>query len=191
MSVSAVKCHDVEDGFFTWADTGTASSGNNFTIQNSYVSALNANESNGHWDGFQTEGAAGGVIRHNTFDLPTSASGAISIWNGQKNTDNILVENNLVTGGGFSIYAEDYSPSEANPVGGYTMTNVRFVNNRFSNRLSGCVGEWGIWFYRGSATWPYHGGPTGDWGANGNIRSGNTIIETGYNLDGGNPPGCT
>lgn len=119
------------------------------------------------------------------------APAAISIWNGQKNTDNILVENNLVTGGGFSIYAEDYSPSEANPVGGYTMTNVRFVNNRFSNRLSGCVGEWGIWFYRGSATWPYHGGPTGDWGANGNIRSGNTIIETGYNLDGGNPPGCT
>jgi len=191
MTVNALNCHDIEDGVFAWADTGTASSGNNFIVQNSYIHALNANESNGHWDGFQTEGAAGGVLHHNTFDLPTSASGAISIWNGQKNTDNILVDNNLVTGGGFSIYAEDYSPSESNPVGGFTMTNVRFTNNRFSNRLSTCVGEWGIWFYRSSSTWPYHGGPTGDWGANGNTRSGNTIIETGYNLDSGNPPGCS
>ncbi len=189
MTVTAVNCHDIEDGIFSWADTGNATSGNNFTIQNSYIHSFTAVEANGHVDGFQTEGAAGGLIRHNTFDVPASASGAISIWNGQKSSDNILVDDNLITGGGFSVYAEDYSPSEANPAGGYTVTNIRFVNNKFSNRYSNCVGNWGIWFYR--ANWTYRGGPTGDWGANGNTRTGNKILETNINLDNGNPPGCS
>lgn len=191
MSVSYLYCHDVEDGVFSWADTGTASSGNNFSLTDSYITKLNAVESNGHWDGFQTEGAVNGVIRHNNFDISDDASGSISIWNGQKSTDNILVENNLVSGGGFSIYAEDYHPSEANPVGGYTMTNVRFLNNKFTTKYSSCVGSYAVWFYRSASSWPYHGGPTGDWGANGNVRSGNTVLETGFNLDNGNPPGCS
>lgn len=189
MNLTYLNCHDVEDGVFSWAATGTASSGNNFLLENSYITRLNAVESNGHWDGYQTEGAVNGVIRHNNFDVDENASGSISIWNGQKNTDNILVENNLVAGGGFSIYAEDYHPSEANPVGGYTMTNVRFLNNKFTNKYSSCIGSYGVWFYR--ANLAYHGGPTGDWGANGNVRSGNTILETGFNLDNGNPPGCS
>ena len=189
LTVNALHCHDVEDGVFAWAATGTASSGDDLTLTNSYIHDLNAVESNGHFDGFQTEGAARLTIRHNTFALPASASGAISIWNGQKNTDAVVIDNNLITGGGFSIYAEDYHPSESNPVGGYTMTNVQVTNNRFSTRYSGCVGNWGVWFFRSS--WVYQGGPTGNWGANGNVRSGNIILETGRNVDAGNPPGCS
>ena len=84
VTVNAVNCHDMEDGFFAWAASGSASSGDNFTITNSYVHGFNAVESNGHFDGFQTEGAANGVIRHNTFDLPVDSTGAISIWNERK-----------------------------------------------------------------------------------------------------------
>ena len=189
VTVNAVNCHDMEDGFFAWAASGSASSGDNFTITNSYVHGFNAVESNGHFDGFQTEGAANGVIRHNTFDLPVDSTGAISIWNSLKSVSNITVEGNLLRGGGFTVYAQDYSPSEASPAGGYSVTNVRFVNNKFSNVSSRCVGNWGVWFFR--SAWTYQGGPTGGWGANGNVRSGNTIIETNTNVDSGNPPGCT
>ena len=72
------------------------------------------------------------------------------------------------------MYAEDYSPSEANPAGGYTVTNVSFTNNRFSTVHYGCVGGFGVWFPRGA--------PTDGW-----RRSGNTVLETGANVDGGNP----
>lgn len=189
--IKGLKCHDVEDGVFSWAQgTGSAISGDNFELRDSYFHDLDANESNGHWDGYQTEGAANGLIQHNTFDVSQDANGAVSIWNGQKTSNNILVDNNLIRGGGFSVYAQDYSPSEASPVGGYVVTNVRFTNNKFSNVSSNCVGYWGVWFYRGAASWPYHGGPTGDWGANGNTRSGNKVLETGFNLDSGNPAGC-
>ncbi len=193
VTITYVKCHDIEDGIFSWAATGNANSGNNLTLENSYIYNLNATESNGHWDGYQTEGAANIVLRHNTFRTLTEGTSAIALWNDQKTTDNVLVENNLIKGGGFSVYAQDYSPSEASPAGGNVMTNVQFTNNNFSNFDSVCVGNWGVWFYRSS--WTYQGGPTGNWGANGNTRSGNTVIETGFSLDsstnGGNPAGCS
>ncbi len=189
VSVNAVDCHDIEDGIFAWAATGTAGSGDQFTVTNTYIHRFNAVESNGHFDGFQTEGAANGVLRHNTFDLPTDSTGAISIWNDHKNTLDITVEDNLIRGGGFSVYAQDYSPSESNPAGGNTMTDIRFIDNKFSNASSACVGNWGIWFHRSS--WIYQGGPTGGWGSNGNERIGNRILETNTDVDGGNPTGCS
>jgi hypothetical protein len=79
-----------------------------------------------------------------------------------------------MAGGGFTAYAEDYSPSESNPAGGYSVTNVSFTNNRFSAVHYGCVGYWGVWFVRGA--------PTDGW-----KRSGNVVHETGQNLDNQNP----
>jgi hypothetical protein len=197
LTVKAVNCHNVEDGIFSWESDNGVDNGNgdNFTIEDSYIHDLGGNESNGHLDGYQTEGAKNGVIRHNTFGISADASGAISIWDSLKSSNNILVENNLISGGGFSIYAEDYSPSEAtnsspnNPVGGYTVTNIVYTNNKFSTIHSSCVGSFGVWFFR--SAWTYQGGPTGNWGANGNTRTGNKILETGFNLDNGNPSGCT
>lgn len=184
-TITYVKCHDIEDGVFSWAATGNASSGNNLTMENSYVYNLNATESNGHWDGYQTEGAANITLRHNTFRTLPEGTSAIAFWNSHKTTDNVLVEDNLIKGGGFSIYAHDYNPSETSPVGGYSVTNARFLNNKFSNVDSGCVGAYGVWYFRSSL--PYQGGPTGNWGANGNVRSGNKVIETGASVDSGNP----
>jgi CubicO group peptidase (beta-lactamase class C family) len=86
----------------------------------------------------------------------------------------ITVADNLLAGGGFTVYAEDYSPSEASPAGGYTVTGVTFTNNRFSNVHYGCVGGFGVWFPRGA--------PSDGW-----RRSGNTVLETGQNVDAGNP----
>jgi hypothetical protein len=183
MTVTAVNCSHVDDGIFSWADSSSATSGDHFTIQDSYLHDFTVATANGHIDGYQTEGAGDGLISHNTFlmtsDDGNSTSGAISIWNSLKSSHDITVQNNLITGGGFAIYAEDYDPSEASPSGGFSVTNIIFNNNSFSTRLFGgtCVGYYGVWYPRGSPTDAWH-------------RSGNKVLETGFNLDNSNPPGC-
>ena len=62
----------------------------------------------------------------------------------------------------------------ASPAGGYSMTNVRFTNNRFSNVHYACVGAYGVWYTRGA--------PSDRWN-----RTGNILLETGQSLDNTNP----
>jgi hypothetical protein len=180
-TVRNINCYGINDGIFSWADTNySATTGDNFSISDSYFHNFTANAANGHIDGYQTEGANNGVIHHNTYLMTTDADSAIAIWDSLKSSSNIAVSNNLIEGGGFSVYAEDYSPSESSPAGGFSITNVSFTGNVFSTHLSGCVGGYGTWFYR--ATWKYQGGPTDGW-----HRSGNTVLETGENIDASNP----
>lgn len=180
-TVRSINCYGINDGIFSWADTKySATTGDNFSISDSYFHGFTTNAANGHIDGYQTEGANNGVIHHNTYQMTTDADSAIAIWDSLKSSSNIAVSNNLIEGGGFSVYAEDYSPSESSPAGGFTVSNITFTNNVFSTHLSGCVGGYGTWFYR--ASWTYQGGPTDGW-----HRSGNTVLETGENIDASNP----
>jgi hypothetical protein len=179
MIARAVNCYKVNDGIFSWADTSySQTTGDNFTITDSYFHDFTTKTANGHVDGYQTEGAANGAIRHNTYlmtsDAQNDANSAIAIWNSLRSSHDITVQNNLIAGGGFSIYAEDYSPSESSPAGGFTVTDTSFSGNVFSNHLFGCVGYYGVWFPRGR--------PTDGW-----QRQGNTLLETGANLDTSNP----
>jgi hypothetical protein len=178
MTARGVDCSGADDGIFTWASSDSA--GDNFTIENSYFHALTPLTSNGHMDGFQTEGAQNGVIRHNTYAMSAEGTSAIAIWNGLKSSSNIRVENNLMAGGGATIYAEDYHPSEQSPQGGFTVTNITFERNTFSTRVSPCVGKFFVWFSRPQLA--YGGGPTDGW-----RRTGNAVLETGENVDSGNP----
>jgi len=160
-------CMNVNDGIFIW-DT------DNFTIEDNYLHDFTTETANGHIDAFQTEGASHGVIRHNTFDVTEGQNACVAIWNSRANSDDYLVENNLMAGSGFAVYAEDYSPSEQSPAGGYSVTNVRFLNNRFSTVHYDCVGSYGVWYPRGN--------PTDAW-----VRTGNVVVETGESIDSGNP----
>jgi hypothetical protein len=157
----------VNDGIFIW-DT------DNFTIEDNYLHSFTDQTANGHIDGFQTEGASHGVIRHNTFDISQDQDSAVAIWDGRRNSDDIHVDNNLMAGGGFTVYAEDYSPTEQSPAGGYSVTNIYFTNNKFSTVHFPCVGQWGVWFTRGA--------PSDGW-----RRSGNVVLETGQSIDSSNP----
>lgn len=169
------NCQGTNDGIFSWTTTvGVDGSGDNFTIENNWLHSFTTQAANGHIDGYQTEGAKHGVIRHNTIDVSQDQDSAIAIWNSRKSSDDILVDNNLLAGGGFAVYAEDYSPSETSPAGGYSVTNIRFTNNVFSTVHFGCIGSYGVWFPRGA--------PTDGW-----KRSGNTVLETGAKIDTGNP----
>ena len=88
---------------------------------------------------------------------------------------------------GFAIYAEDYNPGDGGPgdppaSGGFSVTDIRFIDNVFSTGADGCVGQFGTWFDRPG--WTYDGGPADGW-----HRHGNTVLETGQNVDNGNPSG--
>ena len=175
MVATANECTEVNDGIFSWATTpGADGTGDNFVIADNWLHNFTIDAANGHVDGYQTEGAKNGVIRHNTFDVSQDQTSAIAIWDSRKNASNIAVSDNLIQGGGFSIYAEDYSPSESSPAGGYTVTNITFTNNRFSNSRYACVGNYGVWYTRGAPSDGWH-------------RSGNVLLETGQNLDSNNP----
>ncbi len=93
------------DGIFAW-------DADNFVIKDNYIHNLTREASNGHIDGFQTEGSKHGVIEHNTIKISKDQNACIALWDGRLDTDDILVENNFLAGAGFTIYAEDYSPSE-------------------------------------------------------------------------------
>ena len=175
MTATANNCQGVNDGIFMWAtQEGVDGTGDNFTIQDNWLHSFTTQAANGHIDGIQTEGTRNGVIRHNTIDVTQDQDSDVALWNSRKSTDNVKVDGNLMAGGGFSVYAEDYSPSESNPTGGYTVTNVSFTNNTFSTVHFGCVGVFGVWFTRGA--------PSDGW-----RRSGNIVLETGQNIDTQNP----
>ncbi len=187
LSVANLNCYNADDGIFSWPDTGySQTTGDNFTIKDSYFHDFTGTTSNGHIDGYQTEGAGNGLIDHNTFSMTSDntnnyTDSSIAIWNSLRSSHDITVQNNLLTGGGFTVYAEDYSPSEANNSGGYTVTNIIFTNNSFSTILkpsSQCVGFGSGW---DGAVW-FRVGQSDAW-----HRTGNKVLETGENIDNGNP----
>ncbi|MDX6337478.1 MAG: hypothetical protein QOG05_4818 [Streptosporangiaceae bacterium] len=187
--VRAVNCYGSNDGIFSWADHGySRTTGDHFVISDSYFHDFTDKTSNGHSDGYQTEGASAGLIQHNTYEMTAGADSAIALWDSLRDSRGISVKDNLITGGGFAIYAEDYSPGDGAPgdpraVGGYSVSDIRFTGNVFSTYAAGCVGKFGVWFDRPG--WPpYGGGPTDGW-----LRHGNRVLETGQNLDHGNPSG--
>jgi hypothetical protein len=164
----------INDGFFSWPDSSSPTAGWNVTIEDNYLHDFTTLAANGHIDGYQTEGASHGVIRHNTFYITQGQNAAVAIWNSKRDSDDFLIENNLAAGSGFLMYAEDYNPSEHIPAGGYSVTNIVHTNNRFSTALYPCAGRFGVWYPRGSPTDGWH-------------RSGNQILETGENIDSSNP----
>jgi len=169
-TLKANNISKVNDGFFVWYS-------NNFLLEDNYIHDLSDKPSNGHIDGFQTCGAKNGILRHNSILISQGQNAAVNVDNGNGDTDNILIENNLMAGAGFTAYAHDSNPSNEFPSGGYSTTNIRFINNAFSTRYYSIVGFWGVWFPRGR--------PTDTW-----IRMGNYVVETGENIDNKQPLGC-
>lgn len=183
MNITALNCYNANDGVFSWSDTSySQTTGDNFIIKDSYFHDFTKTTSNGHIDGYQTEGAGNGLIDHSTFYMTSDDSNftdsAIAIWNSLRSSHDITVQNNLFAGGGNTIYAEDYSPSESNNSGGYSVTNIIFKNNSFSTVFNSCIGFGPGW---DGAVW-FRVGPSDGW-----HRTGNKVLETGEDIDGGNP----
>lgn len=179
LTVRALDCRHVNDGIFSWSDTGfSRTTGDHVTVKASYLHDFTTRTANGHVDGYQTEGASHILLQHNTWLMTTddhnSSNSAIAVWDSMRDSTDVTVRHNLIAGGGFAVYAHDYSPSDAAPAGGYSVRDVQFRGNVFSRRLFGCVGYYGVWFPRGRPTDGWH-------------RSGNRVLETGQRIDDRNP----
>jgi hypothetical protein len=90
--------------------------GSNVTIQNSYcVLGPDANGDgaiddgsfcNGpqHFDGLQSDGGRNITIRHNTIRNPCAQTSAILMSTNTERIENVTIDQNLVSGGGYTIY---------------------------------------------------------------------------------------
>lgn len=116
-----LNIHNCENGFDI---------DNTFTVQDSYIHDLYEGPE-GHADGIQLAGGAHITITHNTIFNPNGTSAIIS--NPRSNSD-VLVANNLMAGGSYTLYCP-----------GDTSQNFRVIGNRFSTLFSAKGGEFAPW----------------------------------------------
>lgn len=124
----------------------------NILIEDSYIHNLSHNGSDPHEDGIQlgagfwngtsayiSNGLRNITVRHNTiFGMgnPNDSVFGTSAWiGGPVGADGILLENNLLAGGAYTVYC---SRQGENP------TSYRLINNHFTTRFKSTVGSFGV-----------------------------------------------
>jgi len=152
VTVRNCHIHDVGNGIET--DTPLVAEGN-------YLhDVYEPDGTDWHADGIQTPASADGVtIRHNTIFGREPCTSAVNVMGtlADPATD-VLIEHNLLAGGGYTLYAGPGS-------------HYRVVDNHFTTRFSPKVGGYNIWYW--------------DPSEDGDVsRAGNVIDETGTPADG-------
>lgn len=111
------------------------------TIVNNYIHNLLASGSP-HYDGIQIDGHVSNVmIGHNTIINSHDQTSAIMIDNYFGPISNISVDNNIIVGGGYTVYSDGRFK-------GGLISGVSFTNNRMG------VGQWGYRaFMKNSPVW--------------------------------------
>ena len=134
----------------------------NSTATDNYVHDLYVSSST-HNDGIDFEGNVNMTVMHNTVEVDAGQTSCITVtrWSGSDLFNNVLVEDNLLAGAGYSVYGPG---TQSGPV-----TNTRIINNKFSKKYYPKYGYWG---------WIAYEPPTGQ----GNMVSGNTDFATGASL---------
>jgi hypothetical protein len=103
--------------------------GDNTLIQDNYIHDM-AGTPDSHFDTIQADGSYSNLtIRHNTLVNEHSQTGVLMIDDYWGPIHDVLVENNRLLGGGYTIYAGSWN--------GYEVTGVRIRNNRLKK------GYWG------------------------------------------------
>ncbi len=94
--------------------------GENIAMSNSYVHAL-ANPPGAHVDGFQCNSECSSTLRHNTILNSWGQTAAVALFADFGTPRNTTIEDNLLAGGGYSIYG-----------GSTSATGIRVVRNRLA-----------------------------------------------------------
>lgn len=116
-TILRVNVYNVENG------VTPMSSHSPMLIQDSYIHDLKASGSP-HYDGIQIDGGLANItIRHNTVINPWGQTSAVMIDNYFGTISNVIVDNNRLIGGGYTVY------SDGQFTGG-SITGVSFTNNR-------------------------------------------------------------
>lgn len=148
----------IEDSFITCGETnGTGVTATGYTVRRSEITGCEngfnvggsvvlednwihpaVTSGGAHTDGIQmNQGAANITVRHNTIIVPApGATSAIIMWDeGNPQNSNVLITNNLLAGGTYTLYCPRQGP----------VTNVVITNNRFGNfeygHSNGCYGN--------------------------------------------------
>src|SRR3954470_19108890 len=82
-----------------------AHAGDNVTITDSFcdMPKLSAGSS-AHADGFQSDGGGNFIFRHNTIRNPNGQTSAILMSTNTAPIDRVVIDNNLMSGGGYTVY---------------------------------------------------------------------------------------
>ena len=155
--------YNVENGI---AVTGSS------TIVGNYIHDLLASGSP-HYDGIQIDGGVSNVIiRHNTIINSHTQTSAIMIDNGFGPISNIQVDDNVLVGGGYTVYSDaTQSSSKSNPI-----TGVSFTNNHIGG------GYWGPTAFDNNT--PIYTGNVNDGVALASILSGTINVSFGQTSTG-------
>jgi hypothetical protein len=122
----------------------------NTLIEDNYIHGL-AGGPDAHYDGIEINGGGGGkiTIRHNNVINDYDQTSALMIDNYFGGLDDILIENNRLIGGGYTMYTD----------GRFTNTplsQIRMINNRLGK------GKWGYQAYWGTTTNSFWSGNVDD-----------------------------
>jgi hypothetical protein len=93
-----------------------------------------------HFDGFQSDGGDTITLRHNTIRNPCSQTSDILLSSNTSPIKNVTITNNLLAGGGYSLYCAG-SPDRSR------VTNIVATNNRFAKTWYSTGGYWGATVY--------------------------------------------
>lgn len=129
-------------------------------VEDNYIHEISvAPSTSWHADGIQTaDGNTNDNIRiiHNTILAPTPSTSAIFVHgDGEDTAQDVLIQNNLLGGGSFTMYT-------------FQGERYKIIDNAFTTRFWPTVGKYGIW-YASANCCDYSG----------IVRSGNYILETG------------
>ncbi|MCP3390676.1 right-handed parallel beta-helix repeat-containing protein [Bradyrhizobium sp. CCGB12] len=108
---------------------GIAVGGNDTLIEGNYIHDMRGTAAS-HFDGIQADGNFSHLtIRHNTIINDNIQTSAIMVDNYAGPIDDVLIENNLLIGGGYTVYLNEIGKGQ---LGGGPVTNVTFINNQLA-----------------------------------------------------------
>ena len=87
-----------------------------------------------HFDGFQSDGGNNITLRHNTIRNPCDQTSAIILGTNTSPIDNVVIDNNLMSGGGYTVYCGTTSG---------VATHETYTNNVISREFYPNGGYWG------------------------------------------------
>ena len=102
----------------------------NVVFETSWLHHLGTNDG-AHADGFQSVGGNNYIFRYNNCDMPVTdpppykSNACFIIQTNNSPIDDVLIENNWLNGGNFTVYVTDKGNGHGAP------TNARILNNRF------------------------------------------------------------
>jgi hypothetical protein len=120
--------HDCADGIDVRGD--------NTVIQDNFIHSMRGT-ADSHLDGIQADGGFSNLtINHNTVINQQNQTSAVMLDNYWGPIDKVAITNNLLVGGGYTVYINEVAKGQP-PNGGGPMTNLRFTDNRIG------AGYWG------------------------------------------------